>query len=148
MTEELFDLRQGQRTFSLPQRVQFSGYLEIPWQIANIPRNIGGEFLPCSWRCWSESPCANNCLFSFILDFDCGINIDFWFGVLFVRCARWSPRRRFGNRCGSSVVMSHESWPTAVSETLSGNSPRTSCKNPKTKNQLPLYFLVCNLFRR
>ena len=87
---------------------------------------------------------AGNIVFNLDFKLSPGMNIGF---RVFARCARLIFRRRFGSRCWSRLYWSWvtvKMGPTAASETSPANLPRTSCKNPKTKNQYR--FCKCPLF--
>ena len=75
-----------------------------------------------------------------ILDFHCGTNIVFFLVFGFLHGVGGDFTDDVSGNAVSPIFIGHDSWlvkmgPTAVSETSSVNSPRTPCKNPKTKKQ-------------
>jgi hypothetical protein len=79
-----------------------------------------------------------------ILDFHCGTNIVFFLDLGFLHGVRGDFTDDVSGTAVSPIFIGHDSWlvkmgPTAVSETSSVNSPRTPCKNPKTKKNPLVY---------
>jgi hypothetical protein len=74
----------------------------------------------------------NHSALIFTLDFHCGMNVVFL--VLgFLHGVRGEFTEDVSKTAVSPILTGHE---LNVSETSSVNSPRTPCKNPKTKQQL------------